>query len=235
MPINIEQAIAFMMNRRGNVTYSMDYRDGPGSYDCSSSIYYALLSAGATSAGWAVNTEYEHDWLIKNGYELIAENSDWDAKRGDIFIWGRRGQSAGAAGHTGVFIDADHVIHCNWANNGISIDNYNQTAAASGWMYCYVYRLRQQEHAAAVEEPKNTKKVGQEDMLVMRSKSGKQGYVGIIGDSAFGIGNIDTVTQLQNAGAGHISVDDADFDRILRAVNLDGDKLTDIAKNLKLK
>ncbi|HEM3568839.1 TPA: glucosaminidase domain-containing protein [Streptococcus suis] len=144
MALNMEQAIAWMSARVGKVTYSMDYRNGPGSYDCSSSVYYALMSAGAISAGWAVNTEYEHDWLVKNGYKLIAENQDWDAKRGDIFIWGKRGQSAGAGGHTGIFIDADNIIHCNYANNSITINNYNQTAAASGWMYCYVYRLTNQ-------------------------------------------------------------------------------------------
>ena len=95
MALNMEQVIAWMEARRGKVTYSMDYRNGPNSYDCSSSIYFALMSAGAISAGWAVNTEYEHDWLTKNGFKLIAENTDWDAKRGDIFIWGRRGQSSG--------------------------------------------------------------------------------------------------------------------------------------------
>ena len=148
MAVNIEAAIAWMSARVGKVTYSMDYRNGPGSYDCSSSVYYALMSAGAISAGWAVNTEYEHDWLIKNGYKLIAENTDWDAKRGDIFIWGRRGQSSGAGGHTGIFVDPDNIIHCNYANNSITINNYNQTAAASGWMYCYVYRLANQTSTA---------------------------------------------------------------------------------------
>ncbi|MFH6649646.1 peptidoglycan amidohydrolase family protein [Streptococcus suis] len=141
MGVNIETALRWMSDRKGRVTYSMDYRNGPNSFDCSSSVYYALMSAGAISAGWPVNTEYEHDWLIKNGYKLIAENTDWDAKRGDIFIWGRRGHSAGAGGHTGIFVDPDNIIHCNYARNGITVDNYNQTAAASGWMYCYVYRL----------------------------------------------------------------------------------------------
>ena len=144
MALNMEQAIAWMEARRVKVTYSMDYRNGPNSYDCSSAVYYALMAGGAISAGWAVNTEYEHDWLVKNGYTLIAENTDWDAKRGDIFIWGKRGQSSGAGGHTGIFVDPDNIIHCNYANNGITINNYNQTAAASGWMYCYVYRLANQ-------------------------------------------------------------------------------------------
>ncbi|MBV1943661.1 glucosaminidase domain-containing protein [Streptococcus parasuis] len=144
MAINIETAIRWMSDRKGRVTYSMDYRNGPNSYDCSSAVYYALMAGGASSAGWAVNTEYEHDWLLKNGFKLIAENQDWDAKRGDVFIWGKRGQSSGAGGHTGIFIDPDNIIHCNYAHNGITVNNYNQTAAASGWMYCYVYRLTNQ-------------------------------------------------------------------------------------------
>ena len=88
MGLSLETAIAWMQARKGQVSYSMDDRNGPDSYDCSSSIYYALLSAGAVSAGWAVNTEYEHDWLIKNGYELIAENQPWDAQRGDVLHLG---------------------------------------------------------------------------------------------------------------------------------------------------
>lgn len=73
MAVNIDNAIAWMQARKGKVTYSMEYRDGEESYDCSSSVYYALRSAGASSAGWAVNTEYEHNWLINNGYTLISE------------------------------------------------------------------------------------------------------------------------------------------------------------------
>ena len=92
MAINLETSIRWMSDRVGKVTYSMDYRNGPNSYDCSSAVYYALMSAGAVSAGLAVNTEYEHDWLIKNGFKLIVENSVFAAQRGDIFIWGKRGQ-----------------------------------------------------------------------------------------------------------------------------------------------
>ncbi|HEM5109720.1 TPA: glucosaminidase domain-containing protein [Streptococcus suis] len=156
MAVNIEAAIAWMSARAGKVTYSMDYRNGPGSYDCSSSVYYALMSAGAITAGWAVNTEYEHDWLVKNGYTLIAENSVFAAQRGDIFIWGRRGQSSGAGGHTGIFVDSNNIIHCNYARNGITIDNYNQTAAASGWMYCYVYRLANQSSTSTTGKSLDT-------------------------------------------------------------------------------
>lgn len=140
MTVDTEKVIAWMGLKEGRVSYSMDYRNGPDSYDCSSAICSALIYAGASNPGWLLNTEYMHDWLVQNGYQLIAENEDWDSQRADIAIWGLRGQSAGAGGHVVMFIDADNIIHCNYANNNITIDNYNQTAAASGWMYSYVYR-----------------------------------------------------------------------------------------------
>ena len=158
MTINIENAIAWMKAREGKVSYSMDYRDGEDSYDCSSSVYYALRSAGAVSAGWAVNTEYEHDWLIKNGYELIAENVECEAQRGDIFIWGKRGASAGAFGHTGMFIDSVNIIHCNYAYNGISVNSHDERWYYSGQPYFYIYRLTNPN-----AEPEVPKKGWQED------------------------------------------------------------------------
>lgn len=141
MPINIENAIAWMKARQGRVSYSMEERDGDDSYDCSSSVYYALRSAGAVSAGWAVNTEYMHDWLVKNGYELISENTPWDAQRGDVFIWGRKGASAGAGGHTGIFIDSDNIIHCNYRYDGISVNDHDDIWLYAGRPYYYIYRL----------------------------------------------------------------------------------------------
>ncbi|WP_155997408.1 peptidoglycan amidohydrolase family protein [Streptococcus ruminantium] len=144
MGIDFETSIRWMMDRVGRVTYSMDYRNGPDSYDCSSAVYYALTAGGAISAGWAVNTEYEHDWLMNNGFELVAENTAWDAKYGDIFIWGRRGESAGAGGHTGIFVDGDNIIHCNYAHNGISVNEHDATWSYAGRPYYYVYRLKDQ-------------------------------------------------------------------------------------------
>ena len=158
MTINIETAIAWMEAREGKVSYSMEYRDGGDSYDCSSAMYYSLRSAGASSAGWAVNTEYMHDWLIKNGYELIAENTECNAQRGDIFIWGKRGASAGAFGHTGMFIDSDNIIHCNYAYNGISINNHDERWYYAGQPYFYIYRLTNPN-----AQPEEVKKGWQKD------------------------------------------------------------------------
>lgn len=169
MALNMEQAIAWMEARRGKVTYSMDYRNGPNSYDCSSAVYYALLSAGAISAGWAVNTEYEHDWLLKNGFKLIAENSVFAAQRGDIFIWGKRGQSAGAGGHTGIFVDSNNIIHCNYARNGITVDGYLAIARASGNKYYYIYRPSGQSSVSSSTAGKSI------DQLVQETLAGKYG------------------------------------------------------------
>ena len=169
MSLNIEQAIAWMEARLGKVTYSMDYRNGPNSYDCSSAVYYALMSAGAISAGWAVNTEYEHDWLLKNGFTLIAENSVFVAQRGDIFIWGKRGQSSGAGGHTGIFVDSNNIIHCNYARNGITVDGYLDVARASGNKYYYIYRPSGQSSISSSTAGKSI------DQLVQETLAGKYG------------------------------------------------------------
>ncbi|WP_368385031.1 peptidoglycan amidohydrolase family protein [Streptococcus dysgalactiae] len=167
MTVDTEKAIAWMGLKEGRVSYSMDYRNGPDSYDCSSAICSALIYAGASNPGWLLNTEYMHDWLVQNGYELIAENVGWDSQRADIAIWGLRGQSAGAGGHVVMFIDADNIIHCNYANNNITIDNYNQTAAASGWMYSYAYR-----YVGGTDKCVGSKSI---DELVQEVLSGKHG------------------------------------------------------------
>ncbi|MCB2836256.1 holin [Streptococcus dysgalactiae subsp. dysgalactiae] len=167
MTVDTEKAIAWMGLKEGRVSYSMDYRNGPDSYDCSSAICSALIYAGASNPGWLLNTEYMHDWLVQNGFELIAENEDWDSQRADIAIWGFRGQSAGAGGHVVMFIDADNIIHCNYASNNITIDNYNQTAAASGWMYSYAYRYNGEQ-----SQPITNKSI---DELAQEVLAGKHG------------------------------------------------------------
>ena len=69
--------------------------------------------------------------LPNHGFEKVVENpymSDgWSAQRGDVFILYPNGSSpaasAGAAGHTGIFIDNVNIIHMNYASNGVSIDH----------------------------------------------------------------------------------------------------------------
>lgn len=114
--------------RQGKVTYSMTNRWGANSYDCSSSIYYALKEAGIFPKNLPIgNTETLFNDLPKYGFIKVAEgeNVDYDAKPGDIFIWGRRGYTLGAGGHTGVLTSDHTMIHCNYGFNGITENDYN--------------------------------------------------------------------------------------------------------------
>lgn len=114
--------------RQGKVTYSMTNRWGANSYDCSSSIYYALKEAGIFPQNLPIgNTETLFNDLPKYGFVKVAEgeNVDYDAKPGDIFIWGRRGYTLGAGGHTGVLTSDHTMIHCNYGFNGITENDYN--------------------------------------------------------------------------------------------------------------
>lgn len=110
--------------------------------DCSGVLYAALVKAGANTEKYPPSTETLHSYLIKNGYLLHVENREWVPKKGDIFIWGKKGYSAFAGGHTGIFIDSKNVIHCNYQKNGITTDDYEIIYLNSGRMYFYCYRLR---------------------------------------------------------------------------------------------
>lgn len=72
----------------------------------------------------------------------------------------------------------------------------------------------------------------EEDMMnfVMRSKSGKQGYIGCVNGAVFGIGDIGTVTALQEAGCKHLTLDDGDFNRLIESQKLDDEKLNNVLK-----
>lgn len=149
----IEKALAWFYARKGRVSYSMENRNGPDSYDCSSSVYHALKEAGLLPASyWIGNTDTLFDALEKNGWVRVSEdaNGDADTQRGDIFIWGIRGNSGGALGHTGMFTDTDNVINCRY-QAGIVIDNHDWLWSASGYPPYAFYRY--------VGKPKETKRV----------------------------------------------------------------------------
>lgn len=96
--VNIETAIANMYAlKAAKIRYSMNgSRTGAdGTGDCSGTIYDSLRKGGASNAGWVLNTDSMHDWLVKNDFKLIAQNNEWTAKRGDIVIFGKKGASGG--------------------------------------------------------------------------------------------------------------------------------------------
>lgn len=153
----IEKALAWFYARKGRVFYSMENRNGPNSYDCSSSVYHALKEAGLLPASyWIGNTDTLFDALEKNGWVRLSEdaNGEADTQRGDIFIWGIRGNSGGALGHTGMFVDADNVINCRY-QAGIVIDNHDWLWSASGYppyaFYRYVGKPQEAKRVALPE------------------------------------------------------------------------------------
>ena len=60
-------------------------------------------------------------------------------QRGDVLIFGLKGQSAGAGGHTAIAVDHNNVIHCNYAHNGVSVNPETTMPYSMGW---YVYRYK---------------------------------------------------------------------------------------------
>lgn len=65
-----------------------------------------------------------------------------------------------------------------------------------------------------------------EDMnFVVRNQTGDSGYVAVVNGRVFGIGDIDTVTQLQGAGAKHLNLPDADFGRFIDSQSRDAQEI----------
>jgi hypothetical protein len=142
--VSTEAMIAWFVARQGKVTYSMTYRYGPSSYDCSSAVYYALREAGGSTSSIGSTVTLGAD-LVRNGFRLLNDGStSVNTQRGDIFIWSdypNPAQSGGAAGHTGIFTDADNIIHCNAGYNGITVNNHNLIWGYNNRPYFFIYRL----------------------------------------------------------------------------------------------
>lgn len=108
-------------HRSKGIHYDMVNRYGPNWYDCSSSLYNALIAGGVLPKGSYIgNTET----LFKlKGKYLDEIYSYKDVRPGDIFIRGGEGTSAGAGGHTGMFYKKDGIVHSNYTNDGISYND----------------------------------------------------------------------------------------------------------------
>lgn len=132
----IEQMIKWFQDRKGKVTYSMGSRSGPRSYDCSSAVYSALKYAGfKTKISWLGSTVSL--WEDVGSNNLMVEIPVSQARRGDLFLSGAKGAaSAGASGHTGVFLSSNQIIHCNYRDNGISVTGLNRAGSP-----LYAFRL----------------------------------------------------------------------------------------------
>lgn len=118
-----EKMIDFALSKVGRVGYCMAYpaRLGPKFYDCSSFVYYALISGGFLPRGSLIgNTESLYKLKGKIFEEIYSYE---DVRCGDIFIRGIEGRSVGAGGHTGIFLAKDKIIHCSYRKNGVAIQD----------------------------------------------------------------------------------------------------------------
>ena len=152
----MDKVIEWFQQRQGRVSYSMINRNGASSYDCSSSIYHALIYAGILSQGFRIgNTETMFVDLPKFGFQRIEADANGyiPTQRGDIFIWGKQGQTSGAGGHTGIYLDGDNIIHCSYGYNGIHTDNHDWLAGINGVQDLTIFRYTGKPQNAPAPQP----------------------------------------------------------------------------------
>jgi len=152
----MDKAIEWFAQRQGKVSYSMINRNGPNSFDCSSSVYYSLIYAGILPQGFRIgNTETLFVDLPKFGFQRIEADANGyiPTQRGDIFLWGKQGQTAGANGHVGIYIDSDNIIHCSYGYNGIHIDNHDWLAGINNVQYLTIFRYTGKAQPAPAPAP----------------------------------------------------------------------------------
>lgn len=150
MGVDINKVIAWFDNHMGKITYSMTgSRNGSdGTGDCSGTMTQALYESGASKPAYLYSTETIHPYLLNNGFGLYAENKSWTAKRGDIVVMGKRGESAGAFGHIGIISTDDpnaqllSTSYWTAGAKGTAVGNvtFDEMWEADGSPYFYVYR-----------------------------------------------------------------------------------------------
>lgn len=123
-----DKAVEWFNKHKGKVTYSMNNRLGPASYDCSSSVYAALVYAGIFPEGKMGTTATLAKDLKAKGWKKTKK-----PVRGDIFLW-TSGTHGEKYGHTGMFQGDTNIIHCNAGANGISVNKFKYT-----WATIYHY------------------------------------------------------------------------------------------------
>lgn len=111
----------FNKAKAAHLEYAMDYRradilTNQKHADCSSFVSYFIELAIHETDRTLYNTETLHGFLKNHGYILHYEGTNKTLpamQTGDVIIMGKKGQSAGAAGHTAVMKDADTVLECS--------------------------------------------------------------------------------------------------------------------------
>lgn len=83
-------ALDFALSKVG-LAYSMTYRDGPSSYDCSSLCYHSWASGGVDTKCGGTDTKSLFAWAQQNGKFVSYDQR----KPGDIFLYSSNGTQAG--------------------------------------------------------------------------------------------------------------------------------------------
>ena len=129
---NTETALQYGLALRGKICYSMSYRLGERSMDCSSFVFRSLIAAGFLPKNAFIgNTET----LFGLNGTLLKEINRSDVRRGDLWVAGYAGASLGSAGHCGWFlsdINGD-ALHCTYSKGCQNI----AVTKAIGWMGDY--------------------------------------------------------------------------------------------------
>jgi hypothetical protein len=104
--------------------------DGRIEYDCSSSVSQAL------GLSLSNNTETLKSNLPTIRYNCVYDGVDgsFDAREGDVVIWGPRdgSSSLGAFGHVLIMTSPTTAIHCSYGYDGIVESDYNQIWEING-------------------------------------------------------------------------------------------------------
>lgn len=178
----IEKMIKWYKDREGKVTYSMNARSGPNSYDCSSALYSALFYAGfKPQINWLGSTVSL--WEDVGTNKLMYQINRSEAKRGDIFLSGAKGAaSAGASGHTGVFLNNTTIIHCTYSKNGIA------TTPQQGWSGSPIYCFRLVNKYPDITTNNTTPSVStktEQAVKIALNQVGKRYVYGAVGPNSF--------------------------------------------------
>ena len=205
---NVSQAVAeanyFLANLPTKVPYLVcDYEDGAStSKQANTDAVLAFMDKCAQAGYKPIYYSYKPYTLANVDYhQILAKypNSLW------------------IAAYPNYNVTPDPIWEIFPAMEGIRWWQFTSTGIAGGLDKNVV--LLDDEQTASSENKETSTDEEEEDMLnfVMRSKSGKQGYVGCVNGSIFAIGDIGTVGALQEAGCKHLVLDDGDFDRLINS------------------
>lgn len=188
MSMNMNVAIAWGKKQVGRITYSMygSRYCTDGTCDCSGFVYRMIREGGGSKWSYIPSTETLHAYLTQNGFQLIAENKDWNMQKGDVVIWGKKGYSAGAGGHTGICIDHQNWLECTaYHALGVTIQNHDDRFISNGCPYFYVYRLKNQAPNKPKPEPihkTHDQLVAESPVKTIRGYAGKLEYFNVQGN-----------------------------------------------------